>query len=134
MPACVGGDRGAGAMTATPMKRRAAALRMGVYVAAAGVMALVITGVRAAETTVEVEIKANLFVPATLTIKAGTTVRWTNKERRTSHSVLFPAENNLESERLLPDESWQRRFDKPGRYPYTCGPHPEMKGLVEVSE
>lgn len=29
-------------------------------------------------------------------------------------------------------ESWSRRFDRPGSYPYTCGPHPEMKGLVEV--
>jgi plastocyanin len=60
-------------------------------------------------------------------------VRWTNKERRTSHSVLFSAES-LESERLLPDDSWQRRFDKPGRFPYTCSPHPEMKGLVVVAE
>jgi plastocyanin len=83
---------------------------------------------------VQVEIKANLFVPEAITIKAGTTVRWTNAERRTSHSVLFPQEGNLESDRMLPGESWQRRFDKPGRYPYTCGPHPEMKGLVIVTE
>jgi len=85
----------------------------------------------AASAVVEVEIKGNLFIPESVTIRAGTTVRWTNKERRTTHSVLFPAES-LESERLLPDESWQRRFDKPGRHPYTCGPHPEMKGLVAV--
>lgn len=85
----------------------------------------------AAADTVEVEIKGNLFLPETVTVRAGTTVRWTNKERRTTHSVLFPAES-LESERLLPEESWQRRFDKPGRHPYTCGPHPEMKGLVIV--
>lgn len=89
---------------------------------------------RAADAVVEVQIKGMLFVPESLTIKAGSTVRWVNKERRTTHSVLFPAEGNLESERLLPDESWQRRFDKPGRYPYTCGPHPEMKGLVIVTE
>ena len=81
-----------------------------------------------------VRIKGNAFLPETLTVKAGTTVRWTNEERRTSHSILFPAEGPLESERLLPEESWQRRFDKPGRYPYTCGPHPEMKGVVVVTE
>jgi len=88
---------------------------------------------RAADAVVEVEIKGNLFLPETVTLRAGGTVRWTNKERRTTHSVLFPAES-LESERLLPDESWQRRFDKPGRHPYTCGPHPEMKGLVVVTD
>ncbi|MBV2194369.1 MAG: plastocyanin, partial [Azonexus sp.] len=34
----------------------------------------------------------------------------------------------------FPQESWQRRFEKPGRYDYHCGPHPEMKGVVVVSE
>lgn len=86
-----------------------------------------------AASTVDVQIKGNLFLPEAVSIKAGGTVRWTNAERRTSHSVLFPAES-LESERMLPDESWQRRFDKAGRYPYTCGPHPEMKGLVVVTD
>lgn len=87
----------------------------------------------AAADLVDVEIKGHLFVPETVTIRAGTTVRWTNRERRTSHSVLFPLES-LESERLLPDESWSRRFDKPGRHAYTCGPHPEMKGWVVVTD
>jgi len=99
-------------------------------------LALVLAGMArtgAAADIVDVEIKGHLFVPETVTIRAGTTVRWTNKERRTSHSVLFPAES-LESERLLPDEQWSRRFDKPGRHPYTCGPHPEMKGVVVVTD
>jgi plastocyanin len=100
-------------------------------VVAFALTALAAAGAAGAEATVEVEIKGNLFLPETVTVRAGTTVRWTNKERRTTHSVLFPAES-LESERLLPDDSWQRKFDKPGRHPYTCGPHPEMKGLVIV--
>lgn len=81
----------------------------------------------------DVEIKGHLFLPETVTVRAGTTVRWTNHERRTSHSVLFPAES-LESERLLPGDAWQRRFERPGRYAYTCGPHPEMKGSVVVTD
>jgi plastocyanin len=98
---------------------------------AAAALTLVAAGsVRAG--AVEVQIKGNLFIPETLTVKAGSTVKWINTERRTSHSVLFPQEGNLESERMLPGESWERRFDKPGRYPYTCSPHPEMKGLVVV--
>jgi plastocyanin len=107
--------------------------RRGLLHRAAAVLALAAAG-SARAGTVEVQIKGNLFVPETLTIQAGTTVKWTNTERRTSHSVLFPQEGSLESERMFPGESWERRFDKPGRYPYTCGPHPEMKGLVIVTE
>ena len=66
-------------------------------------------------------------------MKAGTTVRWTNSERRTTHSVIFLAPLSFESERMFPGESWQDLFDKPGSYPYSCGPHPEMKGLIEVT-
>ncbi len=121
---------GAARPASTPAVRR----RRFVATALAGLAgALVTRAARATNAVVEVEIKGNLFIPETVTIRAGTTVRWTNKERRTTHSVLFPAES-LESERMLPDESWQRRFDKPGRHPYTCGPHPEMKGLVVVTD
>jgi plastocyanin len=35
---------------------------------------------------------------------------------------------------MFPEESWERRFEKAGRYEYHCGPHPEMKGLIVVSE
>ena len=82
--------------------------------------------------TVEVTIKDYRFSPAEVRIKAGDTVKWINQEKRTSHSVLFPAENGLESERLFPDEHWQRTFTQPGAYNYRCGPHEEMKGLVLV--
>lgn len=80
----------------------------------------------------EVLIQDYKFTPATLSVKVGTRVRWTNMERRTTHSVLFTGPQGFESERFFPGESWERVFDKPGLYPYVCGPHPEMKGLVEV--
>ena len=85
----------------------------------------------AAGEAAEVRIRDYRFTPERVVVKAGATVKWTNDEKRASHSVLFPAEK-LESERLLGGESWQRRFDAPGVYPYTCEPHPEMKGVVEV--
>ena len=47
---------------------------------------------------------------------------------------LAVMQERRESERLFPDESWQREFTQAGRYPYTCGPHPEMKGVVIVVE
>ncbi len=83
--------------------------------------------------TVEVAILDYKYVPATLKIKVGTTVKWLNNEKRTTHSILFTGPGGFESERFFPGESWQRTFDKPGVYAYSCGPHPEMKGQVEVS-
>jgi plastocyanin len=55
-----------------------------------------------AQQTVEVSIQDYRFTPQEARIKAGDTVKWINREKRTSHSVLFPAENGLESERLFP--------------------------------
>ena len=87
-----------------------------------------------AENVVEVRIEGYKYLPAEVSIKAGDSVRWVNHEKRTSHSVVFPAEGGRESERFFPDESWQRKFDKPGRYEYHCGPHPEMTGVILVAE
>jgi len=87
-----------------------------------------------ADDVAEVRIENYKFVPQEMSIKVGDSVRWSNHEKRTSHSVVFPAEGGLESERLFPDESWQRSFDKAGRYAYHCGPHPEMTGVVLVGE
>lgn len=105
-----------------PTRRRALAL-------------LLAGGVRSAAggETVVVDIRDYRFTPQVLTIQAGTTVKWTNSERRTTHSVQFLGLGGLESERLFPGESWQRSFDTPGEYPYACGPHPEMKGGIVVT-
>ena len=84
--------------------------------------------------TVDVRIVGNAFVPAELTIKAGTTIKWTNHEKRVSHSVVFLGQGGVESERFFPGESWSRTFDRPGNYPYTCEPHPEMLARIVVIE
>lgn len=88
------------------------------------------SGALANEVT-EVRIRDYKFVPERVVVKAGASVKWINDEKRASHSVVFPAEK-IESERLLNGDAWQRRFEKPGLYPYVCEPHPEMKGVVEV--
>jgi len=83
---------------------------------------------------VEVAIEQMKFIPQTVKVKPGTTVKWVNREKRNNHSILFEREGLPESERFFPGESWQRTFSKPGTYPYVCGPHPEMTGTVEVAE
>ncbi len=85
-----------------------------------------------AQQTVEVTIQDYKFQPAEVRIKAGDTVKWINMEKRTSHSVLFPAENGLESERMFPGEHWSRTFTVRGSHAYRCGPHEEMKGMIHV--
>lgn len=109
------------------LRRTTAALASAVLGSLGGSTAL-------AQETVMVDIQNYTYLPAQVKIRPGDTVRWTNKEKRTSHSILFPAEGGLESDRIFPEETWQRTFPQAGSYPYTCGPHPEMKGLVVVSE
>jgi plastocyanin len=85
-----------------------------------------------AQQTVEVSIQDYRFSPSDVRIKVGDTVKWINREKRTSHSVLFPAEGGRESDRIFPGESWQRVFKQPGTFAYRCGPHEEMNGSVVV--
>jgi plastocyanin len=86
-----------------------------------------------AQQTVEVVVQNYRFQPAEVSIKAGDAVIWKNKEKRTSHSVVLPEAQGGESERFFPDENWTHRFETPGNYPYHCGPHPEMVGVVIVT-
>jgi plastocyanin len=98
----------------------------------AAVFALAAGSVSAGEVAV-VEMKDYRFLPEVITVKAGTTVRWVNMETRTSHDVVFD-DDGMESERLFPEEYWERRFDEPGTYRYHCSPHHDrdMVGVVEV--
>ena len=99
----------------------------------AGVMlAFAILAVAGQEVVVSIEKME--FIPQHIKVKPGTTVKWVNNERRNNHSILFEQESLPESDRFFPGESWKRTFDKPGTYPYTCGPHREMRGVVEVVE
>lgn len=107
-------------------------LRIAALVLAGGWSAAPVVALGQAE--VEIAIEKYSYLPAEVRAKAGTTVKWVNNEKRVSHSILFTGEGGFESERIFPGESWKRTFDKPGTYPYTCGPHPEMKGVVIITD
>jgi len=100
---------------------------------AAAVLAIALLVPFADAQVVEIRMQGEQFVPGRISVRTGTTVRWVNAEKRTSHSLIFPEEGAAETERLFPGETWQRTFDKPGRYPYVCGPHPAMQGVVIVT-
>ena len=98
----------------------------------AGVLLLGLTSACAVAETVQVHVADYKFAPEEIRIKAGDTVRWINDEKRTSHSVRFLVQGVAESERFFPGETWERTFDQAGRFEYSCGPHPEMHGVVIV--
>ncbi len=80
----------------------------------------------------DVSIKKFKFIPAEITVNVNDSIRWTNKEKRQYHSVWFEQLGEPEPDYFFPDEFFERTFDKAGDYPYRCGPHPKMKGIVHV--
>lgn len=96
------------------------------------VILLALLAGRVAAAEVVVEIKKMQFRPQEITVKKGTAVRWKNIEKRQYHSVWFEKSGDPEPDYFFPDESYTRRFDAIGDFPYRCGPHPEMTGVVHV--
>ncbi|MFA5538182.1 MAG: copper-binding protein [Gemmobacter sp.] len=73
----------------------------------------------------------NVFCPAEKTVKQGTSLRWRNVERRTSHSIWFRDADRPESERIFPGESIEMEVDLPiGDHVYLCGPHWERRNMI----
>ena len=75
------------------------------------------------------------FCPAQITVPVGTTVRWVNVDKRTSHSVMVKNSGVPESDRAFPEEIIEFTFLEPGPQDYICGPHWEsddMIGMVTV--
>lgn len=71
------------------------------------------------------------FCPHQIEVKQGTTVRWVNVDKRTSHSVWFKEADKPESDRLFGEEKVEMTFDlPPGEYPYLCGPHWKEEGMT----
>lgn len=80
----------------------------------------------------DIGIKKFKFSPAEITISVGDTIRWTNKEKRQYHSVWFEQLGEPEPDYFFPDEFFEKTFKEIGDFPYRCGPHPRMKGIVHV--
>ena len=82
--------------------------------------------------TTEVKIDNFSFGPATLTVAAGTTVTWTNRDD-IPHTVVSTADPKAFKSKVMDtDEKFSYTFAKPGTYPYFCSVHPKMTGTVVV--
>ena len=79
----------------------------------------------------EVWIKGMAFQPSTITISAGTTVTWTNKDAVT-HTVT--SDNGLfDSGSITGNSTYSRQFPAAGTFTYHCTPHPTMTATVIVN-
>src|ERR1700680_4250025 len=78
----------------------------------------------------EVKIDNFSFGPATVTVAAGTTVTWTNRDD-IPHTVVSD-DKVFKSKVMDTDEKFSYTFARPGTYPYFCSVHPKMTGKVIV--
>ena len=83
-------------------------------------------------TTTEVKIDNFSFTPVTLTVAAGTTVTWTNRDDIPHTVVSADDPKTFKSKVMDTDEKFSFTFTKPGTYTYFCSVHPKMTGTVVV--
>lgn len=80
------------------------------------------------QTANSVSISNFSFNPASLTVKAGTTVTWTNNDPVT-HTIKS---SKFNSGNLTKSQTFQYTFKEKGIFDYSCGIHPTMMGKIIV--
>jgi plastocyanin len=71
------------------------------------------------------------FSPAKLTVKAGTTITWTNKDD-IPHGIASANNAFTRSKALDTDDAYSLTLTTPGTYQYFCYIHPHMVGTIVV--
>lgn len=78
-----------------------------------------------------VAIRDFAFAPATITVRVGTTVTWTNSDQD-AHTVSATG-GAFTSPTLATGATYRYTFTKAGRYDYLCTIHPFMTATVVVT-
>jgi plastocyanin len=99
--------------------------------AVAPFMAAVMLPVQAQNAPTAVSIDNFTFTPQTLTVKAGTTVTWSNKDD-IPHGIAWMKNAFTKSKALDTDDSYSLAFTTPGTYAYFCYIHPHMTGTLVI--
>ena len=113
------------------MRRWIALGAAGVLVAAVAVLYVPAAG--AATSNVSIVSATVGFSPSSITINVGDTVKWTNNDTTTTHTVTStdsPAA--FDSGNVAPQGTFSHTFNAPGDYPYHCSIHTNMTGSVSV--
>jgi plastocyanin len=108
--------------------RRAVVAAAALATAALGIVAVAAAADRAGATH-EIVMQAVQFAPATLKVKRGDTVVWTNRDPF-PHTAT--AAGVFDSKSIAEGKSWRWRADRAGTIAYVCSLHPTMKGTLEV--
>lgn len=96
----------------------------------AAVAALAVTGGAQAATTKTVSIYGSTFSPKSVTITAGDTVRWINRDN-TTHQI-YGSKGSFISPILKHGETYSFTFNAAGTYHYKDELHPKLTGTVVV--
>jgi plastocyanin len=78
-----------------------------------------------------VTMKSIKFNPATVKVKAGDTVTWTNEDS-VGHDVTNKSFKSGSAGGIEPGQSFKHKFAKAGTFKYVCTVHPGMQGTVVV--
>ena len=79
----------------------------------------------------QVTIDGFAFAPATLTVAAGTTVTWTNRDEE-PHTVAA-SDGSFHSPGMGTGATFTHTFTEAGTFDYVCSIHPMMRGTVMVT-
>jgi amicyanin len=71
------------------------------------------------------------FAPASLAVKLGDTVTWTNKDEE-PHTVVAD-DGSFHSPGMDSNATYSFTFTNPGSFDYICSIHPFMHGTVVVT-
>jgi plastocyanin len=74
-------------------------------------------------------IEAMVYQPATLAVRRGDTVVWSNRDPF-PHTVTAPGA--FDSQPIAAGGSWKHVAQRSGNYSYICTLHPTMKGTLSV--
>ena len=79
----------------------------------------------------QVSIDNFVFAPATLTVKVGGTVTWTNRDEE-PHTVAA-SDGSFHSPGMGTGATYSHTFPTAGKFDYVCSIHPSMHGTVVVT-
>jgi plastocyanin len=77
-----------------------------------------------------VTVDGSRFEPETLSVVAGDTVVWVNKDLVAHTATSKPGA--FDSGLIAPGKSWKYRTQRAGGFAYTCTYHPTMNGMLRV--
>lgn len=86
----------------------------------------------APRSAITVNIANSAYSPKTITIKAGTTIKFVNKDPITHTATAF--NGTFKSPLIDPNKAWKHTFKTAGKFKYYCQIHPYMRGVIKVTQ